>query len=62
MRGGKKSAPSPSLAESRDLFAAEFAALPPAVKSIRKPGQYTVELSPTLCNLRAEVTEKQTRS
>jgi nicotinate phosphoribosyltransferase len=58
MRGGKKSAPSPSLAESRDLFTAEFAALPPAVKSIRKPHQYPVEFSALLNDLRAEVTER----
>ena len=61
MRGGKKSAPSPSLEESRDLFTAEFAALPPAVKSIRKPHQYPVEFSALLNDLRAEVTERHTR-
>jgi nicotinate phosphoribosyltransferase len=61
MRGGKKRAPSPSLAESRDLFTAEFAALPAAVKSIRKPHLYTVEFSPLLNDLRAEVTERHTR-
>ena len=61
MRGGKKPEPDPSLKESRELFAADFAGLPLAVKSIRKPHQYTVEFSPLLNDLRAEVTERHTR-
>ena len=61
MRGGKKTEPDPSLKESRELFAADFAWLPPAVKPIREPHQYTVEFSPLLNDLRAEVTERHTR-
>lgn len=61
MRDGKRTAPNASLGESRDLFAAEFAALPARVKTIRKPGQYAVEFSPRLNDLQAEVTEKHAR-
>jgi nicotinate phosphoribosyltransferase len=61
MRGGKKTEPHPSLKVSRELFAADFAGLPPAVKPIREPHQYTVEFSPLLNDLRAEVTERHTR-
>jgi nicotinate phosphoribosyltransferase len=57
MRNGKRR-PSPSLDESRALFALEFAALPPTVKSICRPELYPVEISPMLLALQQEVTRK----
>jgi len=62
MRDGRRTAPSASLTESRDLFAAEFAALAPGVKTIRKPHPYTVELSAKLHAIQAAVAEKYTAS
>jgi len=62
MRDGKTIAPRPSLAENRDIFAAEFAALPRSVKAIRNPNHYAVDFSPKLNSLRDETAEKITRS
>jgi nicotinate phosphoribosyltransferase len=58
MRNGKRNTAVPSLDESRALFAMEFAALPPTVKSIRRPELYPVEISPMLLALQQEVTRK----
>ena len=61
MRDGRKTAALPLLMESRNLFAADFAALPAEVKSLRNPRQYSVELSPALIALRQKATEKHTQ-
>jgi nicotinate phosphoribosyltransferase len=58
MRNGKKIAPSPSLTESRNLFAADFAALPAELKALQNPPQYTVEISPALTNLEQRIAQK----
>ncbi len=52
MRGGKIIAPRPALTETRAVFAAEFTALPDAVKAIRNPNEYAVDFSPELKFLR----------
>jgi len=58
MRAGKRIEPSPALGESRARLAGEFAALPPAIKAIRRPESYPVELSPMLQALQQEVAQK----
>lgn len=61
VRDGRTIAPSPSLAESRETFAAEFAALPESVKAIRDPQPYPVEFSPKLIALRDATVGKITQ-
>jgi nicotinate phosphoribosyltransferase len=61
MRNGKTTARCPSLAESREVFAAEFAALPEMVKAIRNPQPYPVELTEKLKTLRDDTVNKMTR-
>jgi nicotinate phosphoribosyltransferase len=58
MRDGKTSAPYPSLAESREILAAELAALPLSTKTIRNPSIYPVEFSAKSTALRDEAAEK----
>ena len=55
MRDGKVCRPQPTLIESRELFASEFAALPQGVKAIRSPERHPVEFSPKLTALRNEI-------
>jgi nicotinate phosphoribosyltransferase len=62
MRDGKTIAPRPSLAESREILAAEFAALPRNTKAIRDPSDYPVDLSPKLKTLRDETVDRLARS
>jgi len=62
MRNGKTIAPCPALAESREIFAAEFAALPWSVKAILNPSNYAVDLSAKLKALHDETVEKIMRS
>ncbi len=62
MRDGKTIGPCPPLSESREIFAAEFAALPQSVKAIRNPSTYAVDFSAKLKTLRDETVEKITRS
>jgi nicotinate phosphoribosyltransferase len=62
MRGGKTIAPRPSLVESCETFAAEFAALPEGCKAIRNPQFYPVDFTPKLKNLRDETTEQMKRN
>jgi nicotinate phosphoribosyltransferase len=62
MRDGKTIAPRPSLAESREILAAEFTALPRSVKAIRNPSHYAVDFSPKLKSLRDDTAGKITRS
>jgi nicotinate phosphoribosyltransferase len=61
MRGGKLCRAEPTLAESRELFAKDFAALPQGVKAIRRPDRYPVEFSPKLIALKNETSEKAGR-
>lgn len=62
MRAGQRTAPCPSIRESRALFAAEFAGLPQRFRAIRRPEIYPVELSPALRTLQREVTQKYQKS
>lgn len=62
MRDGKTIAHGPSLAESREILAAEFAALPRNTKAIRNPSDYPVNLSPKLKTLRDETVDRLARS
>ena len=57
MRDGKTIAPRPSLAESCETFAEEFAALPEGFKAIRNPQPYPVDFTTKLKTLREETTE-----
>ena len=54
MRDGKTTAPYPSLAEMRDLFAGELAAIPENVKALRQPSRFPVEFSAQLRALREQ--------
>jgi len=58
MEHGKITTPLPSLNESRSMFLQEFARLPGPFKEIRDPSCYTVDFSPELQRLRAEVERK----
>jgi nicotinate phosphoribosyltransferase len=58
MRDGRLCRAEPTLAESRELFAEEFASLPPEVKAIQNPKLYPVEFSPKLTALRGELSKK----
>jgi nicotinate phosphoribosyltransferase len=62
MRGGKMTAPYPTLAELRDVFAGEFAALPESVKTLRRPSRFPVEFSAKLKTLRDETAENSGRA
>lgn len=53
LRDGRRVAADPSWAELRDIFAADWAALPDAVKALRKPSRFPVESSRQLEALRA---------
>jgi hypothetical protein len=55
MQAGKLRGDTPSLIESRKVFAEDFAALPVNLKVIRDPARYTVEFSAKLNTLREEV-------
>ncbi len=55
MRGGKRTAPSPTLKELRERFAREFARLPDRHKALRSPEPYNVSVSQDLEKLRSEV-------
>jgi nicotinate phosphoribosyltransferase len=61
MRDGKTIAACPSLAGSREILAAELAALPLSIKAIRNPDMYPVDFSPKLKTLRDETVEKFAR-
>ena len=58
MHEGKAHSHYPSLLESRKVFAADFAALPADVKTIRDPARYPVEFSAKLNALREEIFRK----
>jgi nicotinate phosphoribosyltransferase len=58
LRDGKKVLADPSLAEMRGVFAADWAALPEAVKALRNPSRFPVESSDRLETLRAETAAK----
>ncbi|HLN87103.1 MAG TPA: nicotinate phosphoribosyltransferase [Candidatus Limnocylindrales bacterium] len=60
MEHGKITTPLPSLNESRSMFLQEFARFPGPFKEIRDPIRYTVDFSPNLQRLRAEVERKVT--
>jgi nicotinate phosphoribosyltransferase len=60
LRHGRKVSADPSLAELREVFAADWAALPEAVKALRDPSCFPVESSDRLETLRAETTAKIT--
>ncbi|HEY8519151.1 MAG TPA: nicotinate phosphoribosyltransferase [Gammaproteobacteria bacterium] len=55
MRGGRRLAPSPSLAAIRARAAQELARLPPAVASLAAPAAYPVTIAPALQQLRREL-------
>ena len=56
MEGGRRTAPSPSLDQSRQRFQQEFAALPERFKALRGPPVYEGRLSPGLASLFEEMT------
>ena len=58
MRQGRRTAAVPSLSESRSRFAADFAALPGSLKSLRDPHPYPVEFSQALSRLHERTTRK----
>ncbi|MSP38037.1 MAG: nicotinate phosphoribosyltransferase [Deltaproteobacteria bacterium] len=58
VRGGEPVNNYPSLAESRKLFAEEFAALPESVKALRNPARYPVTFSEKLNELRERTTRE----
>ncbi|MCL6622397.1 MAG: nicotinate phosphoribosyltransferase [Syntrophobacterales bacterium] len=58
MAGGRRLAPLPSLAESRDYCREQLARLPEEYKAIVAPARYPVELSPGLAALQARVQEE----
>jgi nicotinate phosphoribosyltransferase len=60
MRDGRRISIEPSLAELRAVFAADWAALPEAVKAIREPSRFPVEISGKLEALRADTADKMT--
>ena len=58
MHEGRRTAQSPSLSESRKLFAADFAALPDDLKALRNPPHYRVDTSQKLAQLREQTRAK----
>ncbi len=58
MRQGKRTAAAPSLSAIRNGFAADFAALPAGLKSLRDPETYPVEFSQALSDLHEQTTRK----
>jgi len=58
MAGGRRTAPLPSLAESREYCREQLARLPEEYKAIVAPARYPVELSPGLAALQAKVQEE----
>jgi nicotinate phosphoribosyltransferase len=62
MHQGRRTAAVPSLSESRNRFAADFAALPGSSKSLRDPHPYRVEFSQALSRLHERTTRKYLRS
>jgi nicotinate phosphoribosyltransferase len=54
MRGGRRLAPSPALAEVRAFHAAQVRAIPPGLRTLQPAIEpYTVEVSPGLRSLAA---------
>jgi nicotinate phosphoribosyltransferase len=62
MCDGKIIGPCPTLDESRNLFSAEFAALPQSVKEIRNPTRYPVEFTAQVESLRDRTVQRIVRS
>jgi nicotinate phosphoribosyltransferase len=60
MRAGQLCAPLPTLAEMRDVLAADLAQLSDPIKAIRAPGRLPVEISAKLIALRDEIAAKST--
>jgi nicotinate phosphoribosyltransferase len=58
MHKGRRTAQSPSLSENRELFAADFAALPDDLKALRNPPHYQVDTSQKLAQLREQTRAK----
>jgi nicotinate phosphoribosyltransferase len=58
MHNGRRTAPIPTLTESRKLFIADFAALPEKFKSLRNPPHYQVDSSEKLSELREQTRAK----
>ena len=58
MEHGRIINPLPSLKESREYFASQFALLPAEYKAIEKPAVYPVQLSPGLENLQKQVEQQ----
>jgi len=58
MHNGRRTARTRSLTESRNRFAADFAALPESFKSLRNPSHYPVETSQNLADLRERTISK----
>ena len=58
MHTGRRTAQSPSLSENRELFAADFAALPDDLKALRNPPHYQVDTSQKLAHLREQTRAK----
>ena len=58
MHNGRRTAGTRSLSESRNRFAADFAALPESFKSLRNPPHYPVETTRQLTDLRERTMSK----
>jgi nicotinate phosphoribosyltransferase len=58
MHNGRRTAWTRSLSESRNRFAADFAALPESFKLLRNPSHYPVETSQNLADLRERTISK----
>jgi nicotinate phosphoribosyltransferase len=58
MHNGRRTSGAPSLSESRNCFAADFAALPESFKSLRNPPHYPVVTSQKLADLCARTMSK----
>lgn len=58
MTGGRMTGAYPSLEETRATFHAEFKNLSEPLKTVRNPATYSVEISPRLTELTAEVTRR----
>jgi nicotinate phosphoribosyltransferase len=58
MTNGVRSGSPPSATELRDLFRDEFASLAPRFKSLHRPPQFPVSISPRLQRMTAEVREE----
>jgi nicotinate phosphoribosyltransferase len=58
MRNGRRTAGTPNLSQSRNRFAADFAALPESFKSLRNPPHYPVKSSQQLADLRERTMSK----